>query len=1108
MNADQSIEDVYPLSPMQQGMLFSSLYAPDSGVYFTQVLCSLRGALNVAALDGAWAKVLERHSILRTAFIWEGMDEPLQVVQRHVKLPMEQYDWTGIPESEFRQHLQVFLKEDRRRGFSLSEAPLLRFILIRTGEDSYQFIWCYHHLLIDGWCHVIILREVFAYYEALCRGQRIEVEQARPYRDYIAWLQRQDHSAAEAYWRQYLRGFTSPTPLGVDRCGQHNIRTSSAYAHQEQLMGAELTEAVQQMGRHYRLTINTIVQSAWALLLARYSRHRDVLYGVTVSGRPGELRGVERMVGLFINTLPVRVRVEESEEVEKWLGRVQGEQVELRQYEYSALVEVQGWSEVEAGRPLFESVFTFENYPVGSFSRQRVGSIEVGEAHQIEGEDGPLTVTVSLNTDLAIDISYDSSRFDAAVISRMLGHMKMLLEGFVTHPSARLCDLPLLSEAERYQLLVQFNQTAKEFPRHQCLHHLFEAQVERTPEAMALRSDNTELSYRELNERANQVAHYLRSLGVGPEVLVGLLLTRSIEMVVALLGVLKAGGAYVPIDPEYPRERLSFMLKDAAVKVLLTESQFESGLAEQVEVNIVTLEAAMHRINQQSVENPPPSTEAEHLAYVIYTSGSTGRPKGVMVTHGALVNYALEMAHQLPLRASDRILQFASVGFDVMVEELFPTWVSGASVVLPTASTQELAGELSRFIARERITGVELPTAGWHAWLQQLSGAGEAGPPECLRFVIVGGERASMEDVRAWHRWEAELIHVYGVTEATVTTTVHREKSVASNSREEERAGGERRVIELDGQSLEFPLGQAIANAEVYVLDERMELVPVGVTGELYIGGVGLSRGYLRRPELTAERFVPHPFSKEKGTRLYRSGDLVRWREDAELEYVGRVDEQVKIRGYRVELGEIEAVLRQHAGVNEALVVVHEQHDEKELIAYVVPRTGHTSANGDELREFVKQQLPAYMVPGRYVLLEKFPLNAHGKVERSALPAPERGRAETGVEYVAPKTPLEETVASIWAEVLRVERVGVKDSFFALGGHSLLAMQVTSRIREALELEIPLRAIFEHRTVESYALAVLQHQIEEGRNEDLSELLTELDGLSDERARALLSDKP
>jgi amino acid adenylation domain-containing protein len=827
------------------------------------------------------------------------------------------------------------------------------------------------------------------------------------------------------------------------------------------------------------------------------------------------------------------------------------------------------------------------------------------------------------------------------------------------------------------------------------------------------------------------------------------------------------------------------------------------------------------------------------LVYIIYTSGSTGQPKGVMVTHGALVNYALAMARQLPLQASDRILQFASIGFDVMVEELFPTWVSGAAVVVPTVSAQELAADLSRFIAEGQITGLELPTAAWHAWVQQLS-AGEASPPQCLRFVIVGGERASMEDVRAWQRWKAELIHVYGVTEATVTTTVHRETLV-------------------DSQGLEFPLGGPIANAEVYVLDERLELVPVGVAGELYIGGVGLGRGYLHRPDLTAERFVPHPFCKEKGARLYRSGDLVRWREDGELEYVERIDKQVKVRGYRVELGEIEAVLREHTSVNEALVVVREDHDEKELVAYVVQRPVHTSRNGNEtielwpshgeypiydemlyyamyrderrnslyraainrlvkdktvveigtgseallskycvqagaakvyalevleesyqqaranieragmqdrislikgdaleielpeqvevcaseligtigsaegavqilnqarrllkpggimipqrcvtllsaatlpeeiathpqlsklgayyaekvfeqighrfdlrvcvknfprthllstrgvfeeldfrshmeteqrhevtlkierqgafdgfllwinlyveaeaekidsledecswlpmyvpafdtgvevepgdlievecgsqlsddgvhpdywirgrlrrksgeevkidcesrhhengserrdfyralydepnskpaepllggvLREFVQQRLPAYMVPSRYVVLERFPLNAHGKVERRALPAPERSRAETGVEYVAPTTPLEETVASIWAEVLRVDRVGVKDSFFALGGHSLLAMQVTSRIREALELEVPLRALFEHRTLESYTLAIIQNQIEAGDDADLSELLSELDGLSDEHARVLLSDNP
>src|ERR1041385_769363 len=431
MNMDQSIEDVYPLSPMQQGMLFSSLYAPDSGVYFTQVLCSLRGPLNVPALDTAWAKVLERHSILRTAFIWEGMDEPLQVVQRQVKFPLDQYDWTSIPEGELRQRLEVFLKEDRRRGFNLSKAPLMRFILIRTGEDSYQFIWCYHHLLIDGWCHVIILREVFAYYEALRQGQPLELKPVRPYRDYIAWLQQQDRAAAEAYWREHLRGFTTPTPLGIDR--PRRVQTAQPlYVHQEQLMGAELAEAVQQMGRHYRLTTNTIVQSAWALLLARYSRQPEVVYGVTVSGRPGELSGVEQMVGLFINTLPVRVRVDEREEVKEWLKRQQAEQVELRQYEYSALVEVQGWSEVEPGHPLFESMVVFENYPFDSSLQLQDQHVVIRDIESRSTMDFPLTLTAVLRSELLLQITYDRRRFDDASVTRMLQHLRTLLRAMTT----------------------------------------------------------------------------------------------------------------------------------------------------------------------------------------------------------------------------------------------------------------------------------------------------------------------------------------------------------------------------------------------------------------------------------------------------------------------------------------------------------------------------------------------------------------------------------------------------------------------------------------------------------------------------------------------------
>jgi amino acid adenylation domain-containing protein/FkbM family methyltransferase len=1069
----RNIEDVYPLSPMQQGLLFHHLYAQEEGVYVVQITCEL-SRLNVSAFEQAWQKIVARHSSLRTAFVWKDPAKPLQIVGRQLVLPLHREDWRGLSHAAQEQQFDERLATDRQRSFSLNKAPLMRLALFQIEDNAYKFLWSHHHLLLDGWSVALLFEEVFAYYEALCRAQHLELGYVRPYRDYIAWLQQQDHSAAETYWRQYLRGFTSPTPLGVDRCWQHNVLTSSAYAHQEQLVGAELTEAVQQMGRHYRLTINTIVQSAWALLLARYSRHRDVLYGVTVSGRPGKLRGVERMVGLFINTLPVRVRVEDREEVEKWLGRVQGEQVELRQYEYSALVEVQGWSEVEAGRPLFESMVVFENYPLDTSLQLQEQHVVIRDIQSRSTMDFPLTLTAMLRSELLLHITYDKRRFDDASIRRMLQHLRRLLEAMTSHPSARLCDLPLLTEAETQQLLYQWNDTDTPISPTACIHQLFEQQAQLTPNAIAVISEEEQLSYRELNERANQLAHYLMEQGVGAEQLVGISMERCVEMVVGMLGVLKAGGGYVPLDVEYPAERLKYMLEDAGVNILLTQQHLVERLGPQ-KAKVVCLDTGWEEIGKCSAAEVGSDISASNLAYVIYTSGSTGLPKGVMISHDALVNFAIEMSRQLRLRPSDRILQFASISFDVMVEEIFPAWLSGAAVVLRRQPAQE-AG-LARVIKQEQVSGLELPTVYWQQWMQQMDVEDWQAVKENLRFLIVGGERTSLEYVRDWERTGIELIHVYGVTEAAVTTTLYRLGGQSS---------GEATARERDSDEVEFPIGKVLANMQVYVLDEQMQPVPVGITGELYIAGAGLARGYLNRPDLSAERFLPHPFSTEPGARLYRTGDLVRWRlpveaEEAvegegagkragELEYIGRIDEQVKIRGYRIEIGEVEAVLGAHPSVNSCVVIAREEErGERRLVGYVVRAEAAERVEIGEIRRYMGERLPEYMIPAVFVELEELPLTANGKVDRRALPAPSGERRLAEQEFTAPRTEVEELLCSIWAEVLKVDKVGIHDNFFALGGHSLLAMQVVARMRREFGIEMPLRSLFELRTVSTLA---------------------------------------
>ena len=1035
-NGAKDIQDAYPLSPLQEGLLFHSLADPEALLYTGQFTCRL-SRLNVAAFEEAWQRVIERHAVLRTAFIWKKSTSPLQAVAGRVSLPLKKFDWRAIPNPQQEQEFASYVESDSREGFNLNRPPLIRLALFRIDDDSYRFLWTHHHLVLDGWSVAILFKEVFTIYEALWRGRPVRLDQPRPYRDYIAWLQRQDAPAAASYWQEYLKGFAAPTALpGPARLQRRANQQMAASGKMQRQLSAELTAELQQQARRTRLTMNTLVQGAWSILLSRYSGAADVVFGATVSGRPAAIAGVEEMVGLFINTLPVRVKVRGEERVLAWLRGLQEEHVEQRQYEYSSLVEVQGWSEVPRGTPLFESIVVFENYPLDMSLQASHESVEITDVDNAGGIDFPLTVTAFLRPDLALRVEYDGERFDEAGMARLLSHFEIVLTGISKASSdTRLRDLSLLSAAEREQQLCNWNPRPRALPSVVSMVQLFEAQVERTPDALALTHGEQRLSYRELNTRANQLAHYLQASGVGPEDFVALLFERSIEMVVGILGVIKAGAAFLPLDPDYPEARLSYLLADSEARLLLTNAAL-AGRASSTRSQTFILDEL--QIGNFGKENLEPRAAAENAAYLIYTSGSTGRPKGVVISHRNLLSYVSGAETALALRSSDRFLQFAALGFDVLIEELFPTWAAGASVVLVN-KVPLLAGDegLSAVIRREGVTVVELPTAYWHSWVGQLRESGET-VPEQLRIVIIGGERARVEVVREWReQTETQLVHVYGVTEATVTTTTSR-------------------VVAAKESNGELPIGRPIDHSRVYVLNQQMDLVPAGVTGEMYIGGEIVGRGYWHRPDQTAERFVPDSVSGESGKRLYRTGDVVRYvGTEGELEFVGRVDEQVKVRGYRVEPGEVEAILSSHEQVRQAVVITRKDRDGQDyLTAYVVARK-HDDTTAEELRGFLQQSLPDYMVPSAIVMLDELPLNAHGKIAADQLPAPEtREAAEQDEE---PRGAIEEVVAAIWSEVLGVKRVGRRASFFALGGHSLQAMRVVARVRDAFQIDLALR---------------------------------------------------
>jgi amino acid adenylation domain-containing protein len=1027
-------------------MLFHSLFAPEVGLYFVQKSCTLFGELNLDAFERAWQKIIDRHPVLRTAFVWEELDEPVQVVYRRVRLPLQQQDWRDLSSEEQQARLAEHLKAERRQGFDLTQAPLMRLHLIRLTDDSYRFTWSHHHLLLDGWCNTLILKEVFTFYEAFSQGREIELPESRPFRDYIGWLQGRDLSQAEKFWRSTLKGFTTPTPLKVDSL-KRTRDAEQSFSEEHTLLSLEATQALQAIARKHRLTMHTIVQGAWALLLRRYSGQSDVLFGDVVAGRPAEIAGIETMMGMFINALPVRVEVTPTERLLPWLLRLQEQQIESRQYEYSPLVQVQKWSDAPTGATLFETLLGYQNYPVDASLRDGRSSVRIDEVSTIQTANNPIIVTFTPVPELMTLIKYDCSRFEVGTIRRMLDHLTTVLEAMAANPNRCLAEYEVLTAEERQQLLVEWNETATSYPAERQVQELFEEQAGRTPEAVALVFDGRSMTYSELNERANQLAHHLRSLGVGAESLVGLCLGRSVELIVGMLGILKAGGAYVPLDPSYPVERLSFMMEDSGVEALVAEERLLDELP-SFWGPVVCLDSDSDMLDLCETENLPAAGTSAGLAYVIYTSGSTGTPKGISIVHSAITRLVCNTDY-ITLTPQDRVAQASNSSFDAATFEVWGALLNGARLVGISKEVAISPVEMAEQIREQQISTLFLTTALFNQLADSAPGCFSG-----VRHLLFGGEAVDVRRVRQVMRdgGPKRLLHVYGPTESTTFATWQL-------------------VEKVEESDTTVTIGKPLANTLCYVLDDRMQPVPVGVDGELYIGGDGLARCYLKRPETTAERFVPHPFSQEAGARLYRTGDRVRYTTQGEIEFLGRVDNQVKVRGHRIELGEIEAMLSAHHAVREATVIVRDDSGDRRLVAYVVPAQEQPPATED-LRHYLGEKLPSYMMPSRFLFLEALPLTPNGKVDRRALPAPDATREDLVDTYLAPQTPTEEMLANIWSDVLAVEQISICDNFFELGGHSLLATQVMSRLREAFSVEIPFRELFDQPTLRELAQRV------------------------------------
>ncbi|MBD2360529.1 amino acid adenylation domain-containing protein [Anabaena minutissima FACHB-250] len=915
-----NLEDIYELSPLQQGLLFHTIYAPQSGVYFEQFCWTLQGNFHVAAFKQAWERVVARHPILRTAFYWQDLEKPYQVVYQQVELPWDLQDWREFSFELQQQKLAAFLQTDRQRGFELSQAPLIRLTLFRLDEQTYEFVWSSHHLLLDGWSESLVFQEVYAFYQAFCRGEDLKLNSPRPYRDYITWLQQQDLAQAEAFWRKTLKGFSKPTTLLLDQAPGILPSLDEDYNCQKLELSKATTIALQSLARQHQLTLNTLVQGAWALLLSRYSGESDIVFGSTSSGRPPTLPGVEAMVGLFVNTLPLRVQITADALLLPWLQELQSHQIEVIQYEYSPLVEVQRWSDVNRGQSLFEIGYVLENYPVDAALAQEIDGLKVQSGQSFEKTNEALSLLVAPNEALRLDLLYDTRRFDQQTINRMLGHLENLLTGMVTNPTARLSELSLLTPAEQKQLLV-FSQNQSAFPADLCIHDLFEQQALRTPDADAVVFGDRQLTYAQLQQKANQLAEKLVTMGVTPGVLVGICVERSLDMVVAPLAVLKAGGAYIPLDPAYPGERLAFMLEDAQAQVLLTQTKLVNILPAH-SLQVLCLDADWPPVTAEL-----PCVHPCDLAYVIYTSGSTGKAKGVMVQHHNLVNafFAWKEAYQLCTVTSH--LQMASFAFDVCTGDLIRALCSGGKLVLCPRDFLLEPQKLYELMLQEKVDCAEFVPAVLRNLMQYLAQSGQH--LDFMRLLICGSDSwygSEYNQFRSYCGSQTRLINSFGVTEATIDSCYFETTQ------------------DLPTECL-VPIGRPFANTQLYILDSHLQPVPIGVPGELYIGGAGLAQGYLHRSELTTEKFISHPFSHQPGARLYKTGDLACWLADGNIEFLGRMDYQAKIRGYRIELGEIEANLNQHPGVQATAVLAQgDTLGEKRLVAYVVQNPQYQGA--------------------------------------------------------------------------------------------------------------------------------------------------------------------
>ncbi|MEH2466951.1 MAG: amino acid adenylation domain-containing protein [Nostoc sp.] len=1000
----------------------------------------LRGELNVKVFQSAVEELVQRHEALRTTFSTNGNILCI-VASRQIEIPI--IDLSSLELQEQQEKLASILRQEVEQPFDLEHGPLFRAKIVKLQLQEHLAILTAHHIICDGWSWAVLMPDLGKLYSGLQQGIVPELEEPDHLSEY-ATLQEEEADSPEAiatekYW---LKQFADSVPVldfPSDR-PRPPLRTFNA-AREDWHLNPELVANLRQLGTKLGCSFMITILGGFEVWLHRMTGQNELVVGIPAAGQAA--LGQYNLVGHCVNLLPLRSQINGEKSFSDYLQTRRSAVLDAydhQQFTFGSLVKKLVLPRDSSRIPLVPIIFNVDQ----ALESDQLPFIDL----EVEFFSNPRTFenfelfinATELHGELILECQYNTNLFDADTIRRRMAEFETLLLGIVANPNQSIAKLPILPAVEQ-QLLATWNNTQTAYPQDICIHQLFETQVEKTPDAIAVVFENEQISYRELNLRANRLAHYLQSLGVGSEVLVGLCVERSLEMVVGVLGILKAGGAYVPLDYAYPQERLAFMLQDAQVSVLLTQEKLKSGLPNH-QAEIICLDTNWQSIDYE-LDNPTHNITANNLAYVIYTSGSTGQPKGVQIQHRSAVNLLNAIAQEPGLTAEDTLLSVTSLSFDIAVSEIFLPLSVGAKLVLVsrevaadgTQLLKALTTSGATFMQPTPVTWRLLLAAGWQGSPQlKMISTGEALPRELANQLLLKG---------------ACLWNLYGPTETTIWSTGY--KVTTGNKA--------------------ISIGYPLANTQIYILDSHLQPVPIGISGELYIGGEGLARGYLNRPELTAEKFISNPFSPNPKSRLYKTGDLARYLPDGHIEYLGRIDYQIKLRGFRIELGEIETALLQHPGVKEGVVIVREDtSNENNLVGYIVAETGQDSLQViSQLRRFLKQQLPDFMVPTIFMALEAMPLTPNGKVDRKALPEPDASRPELEANYVAPRTPIEQQIADIWMQVLNVKRVGIYDNFFELGGYSLVGIQVVSRVRQALQVEILMSNLFELPTVADLA---------------------------------------